>query len=81
MTINDDQKTDLVEMLESVTYLICQDDPVQPSQFCKVRMDDYFRKYVLCQNRENKLDKKIVERKCLTDTNHCKKAKLEKIIR
>ena len=44
MKIDDDQKTDLVEMLESVTYLICQDDPVQPSQFCKVRMDDYFRK-------------------------------------
>ena len=37
MTIRDDQKTDLVEMLESVTYLICQDDPVQPPQFCKVR--------------------------------------------
>eukprot|EP00090_Calanus_glacialis_P005272 TRINITY_DN14088_c0_g1_i1.p1 TRINITY_DN14088_c0_g1~~TRINITY_DN14088_c0_g1_i1.p1 ORF type:complete len:1071 (+),score=285.92 TRINITY_DN14088_c0_g1_i1:327-3215(+) len=36
MTIRDDQKTDLVEMLESVTYLICQDDPVQPPQFCKI---------------------------------------------
>ena len=34
--VKDSQKTDLVEMLESVTYLVCQDDPVQPAQFCKV---------------------------------------------
>jgi len=34
--VKDSQKTDLVEMLESVTYLVCQDDPVQPAQFCKI---------------------------------------------
>ena len=34
--VKESQKTDLVEMLDCVTYLVCQDDPVYSAQFCKV---------------------------------------------
>ena len=36
ITIQEDQKLDLVEMLESVTYLMCGDDPIEPAMFSKV---------------------------------------------
>ena len=36
MTINEDYKTELVELLESVSYLLFQDDNIQPEHFYKV---------------------------------------------
>ena len=32
----DQEKLDLVELLEAVTYLLCQDNPVVPDTFHKV---------------------------------------------
>ena len=34
----DQEKMDLVELLEAVTYLVCQDNPVSPETFHKVNI-------------------------------------------
>ena len=34
----DQEKLDLVELLEAVTYLVCQDNPVSPETFHKVNI-------------------------------------------
>jgi len=36
VTINEDYKTELVELLESVSYLLFQDDNIQPEHFYKI---------------------------------------------
>ena len=31
-----DEKTDIVELLEAIAYLICQDDPIKPDTFHRI---------------------------------------------
>ena len=37
----DQEKLDLVELLEAVTYLVCQDNHVVPDTFYKVKHNNY----------------------------------------